>query len=97
MGTLDDRNFASSAGASQKKRKAVIQKESVETQDHMSCQGGRQQELGGTWFRPKCGGRTSSSQAHVRPGDEKGLKFQVLVAIGTDETGVPPTFSLCRE
>ena len=75
MGTLDDRNFASSAGASQKKRKAVIRKESVETQDYVSCQGGRQQELEGAWFRPKCGGRTSSSQAHVRPGvRRKGLE-----------------------
>ena len=46
----------------------MVRKESAETQDYVSCQDMEDdnKSLGELGFVPKCGGRTSSGQAHVR-------------------------------
>ena len=58
-GTWKDRSSMCSVGASQKKRKAVISKESAETLDFVSCQDmevDRNKSLEELGVRPKCGG-----------------------------------------
>ena len=46
-----------------------MRKEFAEKQDHVSChdmEADNDESLEDMGFRPKCGGRTSSGQAHVR-------------------------------
>ena len=48
----------SSAGGSQKKRKAVVRKESADTQEYESChQSDMDEDAGGVELRSKCGKR----------------------------------------
>ena len=99
MGTLDDRNFTSSDGSSQKMRKAVIRKESAETQDYVSCQDMEAEDNNSLeGFIPSAVGEPLRVK-HMcdQKRDEKGLKFQELAAILTDERGTPPTINLCRD
>ena len=63
----------SSAGGSQKRRKALVQKESADTQEHESCQLNDMEvdsfrEQGRVVFHPKCGeqfGWMACTHVHV--------------------------------
>ena len=56
MGSLEDQSSVSSAGASQKQRTTVVRKESVETQEYVSCQDMEvdSDESLGEFLRMKC-------------------------------------------
>ena len=96
-GSFGDQSSVSSTRASQKKKKAVVRKESADTQECESChqngmEGSRDESM------PTAGWRESFRVKYMcdKKCNKEGFKFNDIAAISVENDGKPHTINLCE-
>ena len=102
MGSLGDQSSMSSAGCSQKKRKAAVRKESAETQEYESCQQNgtevdRDEGMEELSFVPSAVSDTAGWHERDKKCTKEGLKFSDTTPILVEDERRPHAINFCME